>query len=153
IQQSPPSVSEDTSQSRWGSSRLCDDLTSESSRVSFPVTRPATSCPRQTVAVVGRRGVEGDARATRAPGTQLGRRRYLARAGGVGRSLRVAAASVATRAGAGIRVRDRGRPFEGVKLSFAKAPHGEHEQELFKKWLAPFEQETGATVEHTIVPW
>jgi len=97
--------------------------------------------------------LEGDARATPAPETQIGRLEFLARAVAIGLSLPAAASSVATRAGAGIGVRDRGRPFDGVKLRFAKAPHGEHEQELFKKWVAPFEQETGATVEHTIVPW
>ena len=45
------------------------------------------------------------------------------------------------------------RPFEGVTLQFAKAPHGEDEAELMAEWLAPFEEETGITVEHTIVPW
>ena len=45
------------------------------------------------------------------------------------------------------------RPYEGVTLQFAKAPHGEDEAELMAEWLAPFEEETGITVEHTIVPW
>lgn len=45
------------------------------------------------------------------------------------------------------------KPFEGVTLKFAKAPHGEDEIENFKAWLAPFEEETGITVEHTVVPW
>ena len=44
-------------------------------------------------------------------------------------------------------------PFEGVTLQFAKAPHGEDEAELMAEWLAPFEEETGINVEHTIVPW
>ncbi len=45
------------------------------------------------------------------------------------------------------------RPFEGVTLQFAKAPHGEDEQDNMAQWLAPFEEETGITVEHTVVPW
>lgn len=46
-----------------------------------------------------------------------------------------------------------GKPYEGVTLKFAKAPHGETEPELFKEWLAPFEEATGIKVEHTVVPW
>ena len=45
------------------------------------------------------------------------------------------------------------RPFEGVTLKFGKAPHGADEIALFEEWLAPFEEETGITVEHTVVPW
>lgn len=45
------------------------------------------------------------------------------------------------------------RPFEGVTLKFAKAPHGEDEQDNFDEWLVPFEEATGITVEHTVVPW
>ncbi len=45
------------------------------------------------------------------------------------------------------------RPFEGVTLKFGKAPHGENEIELFETWFAPFEEETGITIEHTVVPW
>ena len=44
-------------------------------------------------------------------------------------------------------------PFEGVTLRFAKAPHGEDEQDNFAEWLAPFEEATGIDVEHTVVPW
>jgi multiple sugar transport system substrate-binding protein len=105
------------------------------------------------MASVGRRSVEGDAGTTPTPETQIGRREFLTKAVALGLSLPAASAVVAARAAAGIRVRDRSRPFEGVRLSFAKAPHGENEKELFKKWLAPFEEATGATVEHTIVPW
>ena len=43
--------------------------------------------------------------------------------------------------------------FEGVTLKFAKAPHGEDEADNMAAWLAEFEEETGITVEHTIVPW
>ena len=43
--------------------------------------------------------------------------------------------------------------FEGVTLKFGKAPHGEDEIALFEEWLAPFEEETGINVEHTVVPW
>ena len=45
------------------------------------------------------------------------------------------------------------RPFEGVTLKFGKAPHGPDEIALFETWFAPFEEETGITVEHTVVPW
>ena len=45
------------------------------------------------------------------------------------------------------------RPFEGVTLKFGKAPHGADEIALFETWLAPFEERTGITVEHTVVPW
>ena len=45
------------------------------------------------------------------------------------------------------------RPYEGVTLRFAKAPHGEDEQDNFAEWLTPFEEATGITVEHTVVPW
>jgi len=45
------------------------------------------------------------------------------------------------------------RPFEGVTLKFAKAPHGEDEADNFAEWLVPFEEETGITLEHTVVPW
>ena len=45
------------------------------------------------------------------------------------------------------------RPFEGVTVSFGKAPHGADEIALFETWLAPFEERTGINVEHTVVPW
>ena len=45
------------------------------------------------------------------------------------------------------------RPFEGVTLQFAKAPHCDDETDNFEEWLAPFEEATGITVEHTVVPW
>ena len=45
------------------------------------------------------------------------------------------------------------RPFEGVTLKFGKAPHGPDEIALFEEWFAPFEEETGITIEHTVVPW
>lgn len=45
------------------------------------------------------------------------------------------------------------RPFEGVTLKFGKAPHGPDEIALFETWFAPFEEETGITIEHTVVPW
>ena len=85
--------------------------------------------------------------------TWIGRREFLTRAAAVGLLFRPCRRSRRREPRRRIRVRDRGRPFEGVKLSLGKAPHGENEQELFKRWLAPFEEETGATVEHTIVPW
>jgi multiple sugar transport system substrate-binding protein len=42
---------------------------------------------------------------------------------------------------------------EGVTIKFAKAPHGETEQELFEEWFQPFKDATGAEIEHTVVPW
>ena len=45
------------------------------------------------------------------------------------------------------------RPFEGVTLKFGKAPHGADEIALFETWFAPFEERTGMTIEHTVVPW
>ena len=45
------------------------------------------------------------------------------------------------------------RPFEGVTLKFGKAPHGADEIALFETWFEPFEERTGITIEHTVVPW
>jgi ABC-type glycerol-3-phosphate transport system substrate-binding protein len=53
----------------------------------------------------------------------------------------------------GMRVRDRARPYEGVTLTFAKAPHGNDEKEFVAKLLKPFTDRTGIKIEHTIVPW
>jgi multiple sugar transport system substrate-binding protein len=53
----------------------------------------------------------------------------------------------------GMRVRDRARPYEGVTLSFAKAPHGVDEKDVIAKLLKPFTDRTGIKIEHTIVPW
>src|SRR5262249_11985394 len=52
-----------------------------------------------------------------------------------------------------MRVRDRARPYEGVTLTFAKAPHGNDEKEVVAKLLKPFTDRTGIKIEHTIVPW
>ena len=61
-------------------------------------------------------------------------------------------AATTTSADAGTTAPDEKR-FEGVTLKFAKAPHGEDEIENFKTWLAPFEADTGISIEHTVVPW
>ena len=45
------------------------------------------------------------------------------------------------------------KPFEGVTLQFAKAPFGTDEKDVIAKLLKPFEDKTGAKIEHTIVPW
>jgi multiple sugar transport system substrate-binding protein len=45
------------------------------------------------------------------------------------------------------------KPFEGVTLSFGKAPHGEDESDNMETWLAAFEEQTGINVEHSVVPW
>lgn len=46
-----------------------------------------------------------------------------------------------------------GADLEGITIKYAKAPHGEDEVELTAQWLKPFEDATGAKVEHTVVPW
>jgi multiple sugar transport system substrate-binding protein len=87
-------------------------------------------------------------------GAGSSRREFLKKAAIVGAAL-PAASLLAPDAMASqqIRVRDLARPFEGVTLSFAKAPHGTDEMDWFKPWLAQFEKQTGAKVKHTIVPW
>jgi len=44
-------------------------------------------------------------------------------------------------------------PFEGVTLTFGKAPHGEDEKANWGEWLPEFEAQTGIKVELTQVPW
>ena len=39
------------------------------------------------------------------------------------------------------------KPFEGVTLKFAKAPHGEDEKDNWAKWLPEFTAKTGIKVE------
>jgi multiple sugar transport system substrate-binding protein len=87
-------------------------------------------------------------------GAGSSRREFLKKAAIVGAAL-PAASVLAPDAMASkqIRVRDLARPFEGVTLSLAKAPHGTDEMDFFKPWLAKFEKQTGAKVKHTIVPW
>ena len=45
------------------------------------------------------------------------------------------------------------KPFDGVTLSFGKAPHGEDEKANWDKWLPEFTAQTGIKVELTQVPW
>jgi ABC-type glycerol-3-phosphate transport system substrate-binding protein len=102
----------------------------------------------------------------------IGRREFLQRAMALGLSLPAAGALLAACGGGGgggeaapppappaetggaSAGGTSGAPdLEGVTISFGKAPHGEKEIDLFKQWLAPFEEATGAKVEHTVVPW
>ena len=83
------------------------------------------------------------------------RRDFLKKAAVVGLAL-PAAGALAGQAAArpSILIRDRARgPFEGVTLQFAKAPFGTDEKAVIAKLLKPFENRTGITVKHTIVPW
>jgi len=43
--------------------------------------------------------------------------------------------------------------FDGVKIKFAKAPHGADEIALIEEWLAPFKAATGMEIEHIVIPW
>jgi ABC-type glycerol-3-phosphate transport system substrate-binding protein len=93
---------------------------------------------------------------------RIGRREFLNRALALGFSLPAAGVLLAACGGD-----DDGAPaadtegaaaagdqdFEGVTLKFAKAPHGETEIDLFRDWLAPFTEQTGIQIEHTVVPW
>ena len=45
------------------------------------------------------------------------------------------------------------KPFDGVTLTFGKAPHGEDEKANWEKWLPDFTEKTGIKVELTQVPW
>ena len=45
------------------------------------------------------------------------------------------------------------KPFDGVTLTFGKAPHGEDEKANWEKWLPAFTEKTGIKVELTQVPW
>jgi ABC-type glycerol-3-phosphate transport system substrate-binding protein len=99
-------------------------------------------------------------------GGLIGRREFLRRALGLGLSLPAAGALLAA-CGGGDDEDEAAAPtdtgaagggggttsFEGVTLKFAKAPHGETELDLFEEWLAPFTEQTGIQIEHTVVPW
>lgn len=96
----------------------------------------------------------------------IGRREFLRRALALGVSLPAAGALLAA-CGGGDDAEEAATPpaatgaagggetpsFDGVKLKFAKAPHGEKEVDLFKEWLQPFQDSTGIEIEHTVVPW
>ena len=82
------------------------------------------------------------------------RREFLKKAAGVAVGLPAAGALAGTAAAAPrISLTSRAKPFEGVTLQFAKAPFGTDEKDVIAKLLKPFEDKTGAKVEHTIVPW
>jgi sn-glycerol 3-phosphate transport system substrate-binding protein len=107
----------------------------------------------------------------------IGRREFLKRALALGLSLPAAGALLAACGGGdeggeaapaappaepadtGAPAAETGAPassgvdLEGITIKFAKAPHGETEQELYEEWLQPFKDATGAEIEHTIIPW
>jgi multiple sugar transport system substrate-binding protein len=80
------------------------------------------------------------------------RREFLKRAAAAGIALPSAGVILAGPASA-MRIRERARPFEGVTLSFAKAPHGNDEKDVIARLLKPFTDKTGIKIKHTIVPW
>lgn len=97
---------------------------------------------------------------------QIGRRDFLKRAMALGLSLPAAGALLAACGGGDEGGGAEPTPpaetggeaggavdLEGVTIKFGKAPHGETEIDLFKEWFAPFEEQTGAKIEHTVVPW
>ena len=82
------------------------------------------------------------------------RREFLKKAAGVAVGLPVAGALAGTAAAAPrISLTSRAKPFEGVTLQFAKAPHGNDEKDFVANLLKPFEDKTGMKIVHTIVPW
>jgi multiple sugar transport system substrate-binding protein len=83
------------------------------------------------------------------------RSEFLKRAAAVGVSGSAAGAILAQDASAvrSVRLTERARPFEGVTLSFAKAPFGNDETKVLDKLLAPFIASTGMTINKTVVPW
>ncbi|MFN8224811.1 MAG: sugar ABC transporter substrate-binding protein [Gaiellales bacterium] len=97
----------------------------------------------------------GDAPVTEGTGGES-RRQFLKKAAAVGLALPSAGVLIgeASAAGTRISIRDRARgPFEGVELSFAKAPFGTDEKDVIGKLLKSFTSKTGINVKHTIVPW
>jgi len=82
------------------------------------------------------------------------RRQFLKRAAGVAIGL-PAAGALAGNAGAVPRVSltSRAKPFDGITIQFAKAPFGNDEKDVISKLIKPWEDKTGAKVEHTVVPW
>ncbi len=96
-----------------------------------------------------------DTQATEEGWSTGSRRDFLKKAAVVGLAVPTVGGAAASAAGARprISVRERKRPFEGVTLSFAKAPHGNDEKDWWKPWFKKFEAQTGAKIKHTIVPW
>ncbi len=84
--------------------------------------------------------------------TGMNRRTFLKRAAVAGAAIPAASVFIPGTA-SGMRIRDRARPYEGVTLSFAKAPHGTDEKDVIAKLLKPFTAKTGIKIKHTIVPW
>src|SRR6478735_9244743 len=82
------------------------------------------------------------------------RRQFLKKAAGVAVGLPVAGALAGNAVAAPrISLTSRAKPYDGVTLKFAKAPFGTDEKDVIAKLLKPFEDKTGAKVEHTVVPW
>jgi multiple sugar transport system substrate-binding protein len=80
------------------------------------------------------------------------RREFLKRAAGVAIAI-PAAGAVAGPALAAPRVKVQDKPFQGITLQFAKAPFGTDEEDVIAKLVKPWEDRTGAKIEHTVVPW
>jgi multiple sugar transport system substrate-binding protein len=83
------------------------------------------------------------------------RRDFIKKAAAVGLALPAAGALAGSAAARStIQVRDRARSqYEGVTLSFAKAPFGNDEKDVIAKLLKPFTDKTGIKYTHTVVPW
>ncbi len=82
------------------------------------------------------------------------RREFLKRAAGVAVGLPVAGALAGNAAAAPrIKLSSRAKPFDGITIQFAKAPFGTDEEDVIAKLIKPWEDKTGAKVEHTVVPW
>ena len=82
------------------------------------------------------------------------RRDFLKRAAGVAVGLPVAGALAGNAAAVPrISTTSRAKPFDGITIQFAKAPFGTDEKDVIAKLIKPWEDKTGAKVEHTIVPW
>jgi multiple sugar transport system substrate-binding protein len=82
------------------------------------------------------------------------RREFLKKAAGVAVGVPVVGALAGNAAAAPrISLASRAKPFDGVTLQFAKAPHGNDEKDFVANLLKPFEDKTGIKIVHTIVPW
>jgi multiple sugar transport system substrate-binding protein len=82
------------------------------------------------------------------------RREFLKKTAGLALALPAAGALAgAATAAPRISLQSRAKPFEGITLAFAKAPHGNDEKDVIAKLLKPWEDRTGAKIVHTIVPW
>jgi multiple sugar transport system substrate-binding protein len=85
---------------------------------------------------------------------EVSRRSFLKKAAGAVLAVPAAGALIESAAAAPrISMQSRAKPFDGVTLQFAKAPHGNDEKDVIAKLLKPFQDRTGIKIVHTIVPW